>query len=96
MTSQPWKQIIAKHVLPNIPRSKGNHTMKFGQLKYSMRNILLKKSFENCGGKTIPRPFSNKSKIEHITGSINSLKFYTVCFYCMPSSALSKYSETSE
>ena len=32
MTSQPGKQTIAIHTSPNISRSKGNHTMKFGQL----------------------------------------------------------------
>ena len=42
MASQPRKQTIAMHVLPNIPRSKGNQKMKFGQLKeYNMRNIIL-------------------------------------------------------
>ena len=32
MTSQPGLQTIAIHVLPNISQSKGNQTMKFGQL----------------------------------------------------------------
>ena len=32
MTSQPWKQTITIHILPNMSRSKGNQTMKFGQL----------------------------------------------------------------
>ena len=46
MTSQPGKHIIAIHILPNISRGKGNHTMKFGQLiEYNMGNIFLKKSF---------------------------------------------------
>ena len=31
-TSQPGKQTIAIPTLPNITRSKGNQTMKFGQL----------------------------------------------------------------
>ena len=30
--SQPGKQTIAIHVLPNISRRKGNQTMKFGKL----------------------------------------------------------------
>ena len=34
MTSQPAKQAIAIHTLPNISRSKGNQTMKFGQLNF--------------------------------------------------------------
>ena len=38
--------------------------MKFGQLiKCNMKNIFLGKSYTNCGGKTIPRPFSKKSKL---------------------------------
>ena len=32
MTSQPGKQTITKHVLPDILRSRGNRTLKFGQL----------------------------------------------------------------
>ena len=32
MTSQPSLQTIAIHVLPNISQSKGNQTIKFGQL----------------------------------------------------------------
>ena len=32
MMSQPRKQTIAVHILLNISRSKGNQTMKFGQL----------------------------------------------------------------
>ena len=43
--SQPWKQTIIVHILPNISRSKGNQAMKFGQLiEYNVRNILLQKS----------------------------------------------------
>ena len=39
MTSQPGLQTIVIHVLANISRSKGNQTMKFGQLvDYNMRN----------------------------------------------------------
>ena len=42
MTSFNGKQIIGKHMLPNISRSKSNHTRKFGKLlEYDMRNILL-------------------------------------------------------
>ena len=32
MTSQTGQQIITIQILPNISRSKGNQTMKFGQL----------------------------------------------------------------
>ena len=58
MTSQPGKQIIAIHILPNISRSKNNQTMKYGQLiDCNMKNIFLEKSFAKCGGETILRPF---------------------------------------
>ena len=63
MTSQPWKQTIAINILPNILRSKGNQTTKFGQLiEYKLRNIFLEKSYTKCGEEAIPRPFSKKSK----------------------------------
>ena len=40
-----------------------NQTMKFGQLiQNSMRNIFLENSYTKCGGETIPRHFSKKSK----------------------------------
>ena len=42
MTSQRGKQTIAMDILSNISRSKGNQTMKLGQLKeYNKRNIFL-------------------------------------------------------
>ena len=64
MTSQPGKQNIAIHILPNISPSKGNKTMKFGQLiEYNITNIFLEKSCTKCGGETIPLPFSEKSKL---------------------------------
>ena len=46
MTSPPGKQAIAKDILPNISRSKGNLTKKFDQLiEYNMRNISLENSY---------------------------------------------------
>ena len=51
-------------MLPNIWRSKGNQTMKFGQLiECNMRNIFLEKSYTKCGGETSPRSFSEKLKL---------------------------------
>ena len=62
MALQPGTQTI--HILSNISRSKGNQTIKFGQLiKYNMKNIFLEKSYTKCGGETIPKPFSKKSKL---------------------------------
>ena len=64
MMPQTEQQIITIHISPNISRSKGNQTMKFGQLKeYSKRNIFLEKSYTKCGGEGSPRPFYNKSKL---------------------------------
>ena len=64
MTSHPGLQTIAIQILVNTSRIKGNQAMKLGQLReYSMRNIFFKKSYTKCGGETIPRPFSKKSKL---------------------------------
>ena len=64
MTSQPGQQTIVIRILPSISRSKGNPTMKFGQLiEYNLRNIFLEKSYTKCGGETSPRPFSGKLKL---------------------------------
>ena len=63
MASQTWKQTIVIHILPNISRSKGNHTIKFGQLiEYIMSNIFLENTCTKCRGETIPIPFSKKLK----------------------------------
>ena len=43
MTPQPGLQAITIHIFPNISRSKGNQTMKFGQIKeFNQINICLK------------------------------------------------------
>ena len=64
MTSQPEKQTIAIHILPNISRSKSNQEMKFGQLiEYNTRNIFLEKSYMKYFEETIIRPFSIKLKL---------------------------------
>ena len=84
MTSQPAKETITIHILPYISRSKDKQTMKFGQsIEYKMRNIFLEKSFKKCGGETIRRPFPKNQN--RACPWINSLKFYTVYFYYMPS-----------
>ena len=44
MTSQPGLQATAVHILPNISQSKGNQSIKFGQLiEYNKRNIFFQK-----------------------------------------------------
>ena len=59
MMSQHWKQTIPIHILPNILRSKGNQTMKFGQLvEYNMREFFFfEKSYTKCCGELSPVPF---------------------------------------
>ena len=72
MTSQPGKKTISVHILINISKSKGNRTMKFGQLiGYNMRNIFPEKSCAKCVGETINSAYL----------WINSRKFYAICFY---------------
>ena len=57
MTSQPGQQAIAIHILHYISRSKGNQTMKFGQLKEcNMKNIYLEKS-QNVVKELVPNLF---------------------------------------
>ena len=63
-TSQPRKQTIAKHILPNIARCKCNQATKFDQLEeYTMENIFHEKSCTKCGGETFARLFFKKSKL---------------------------------
>ena len=48
MTSQHGNKTILIHLLPDISKSKGNLTMKFGQLiDYNMRNVFLKNHAQN-------------------------------------------------
>ena len=64
MMSQPDSQTITIHLLANISQSKGKEVMKFGQLiECNIRKSFLGKSYTECDGETIPRPFSKKSKL---------------------------------
>ena len=56
MTSQPGSQTIAIHILPNISQSKGNQTIKFGQLiVYNKRNHFCFKNYaENEAKRLVP------------------------------------------
>ena len=54
--------------------------MQLGQsIECNMRNIFLEKSYTKFGQETNPRPFYEKLKLTEWS------KFYTGCFYCMPS-----------
>ena len=51
-------------MLPNISRSKGNQTMKFGQLlECNIRKSFLEKSYIKSGEESRPRPFSENLKL---------------------------------
>ena len=53
MTSQPGLQTIAMHILLNISQSKGNQTIKSGQIiKYNKRHIFLQKLCGKWGRET--------------------------------------------
>ena len=59
-----WLTKIVIPILPKILRSKGNQTVKLGQLiECNMSNIFLEKSYTKCGWETSPRPFSGKLKL---------------------------------
>ena len=55
MTSQPGKQTIAIHLLPNISKSKDNQIMKFACLKFVLEHLYTK-----CWRENTPRPFSDQ------------------------------------
>ena len=56
MTAQPGLSTIAIQILPNTSQSKGNKTMKFGQLlEYNKRNIYLQKLRRKRGKETSSR-----------------------------------------
>ena len=55
MTSHPGLQTVVIHILPNIPQSKGNQKVKFGQLiEYNMRDFFFKNYAENKAGRLVP------------------------------------------
>ena len=67
--------------------------MKFDQLmEYDMKNISVEKLHTKYSRKINPDPFVKNQNWAYRW--INSLKFNTVCFYCMLSWRLSKYIET--
>ena len=68
--------------------------MKFGHLiEYNMRNIFfLKNHADNVVEKLLPDSFLKNWNWAYLW--INNVKFYTICFYCVPSWRLSKHFET--
>ena len=65
--------------------------MKFGQL-IKHETFSLKNHTQNVMEKLAPDPSLKNQNWAYLW--INSLRFYTVCYYCMPSWGLSKYIET--
>ena len=62
--SQPGLQTIAIHILPNISQSKGNQTMKFGQLiEYKGEIFFFKNYAENEAGRLVPGLFLFSKKL---------------------------------
>ena len=83
LTSQPREQTIVIYILPNISRSKGNQTMKFGQLiECNIRNIFLEKSY-------IHKSLDQYSKVLYslflfyprLRAKYIETKLQTTCFY---------------
>ena len=86
-----WLKTIVIHILLNNSRSKGSNEIWL--INSNMWNNFLKISYTKCVGETGPTPFSEKLKLAYLW--INSLKFYTVCFFFVCSSwELLTYIET--
>ena len=81
--SQPGKQRVRIHILPNISRSKVNQIIKFGQL---IETFFLKNYTQNVLEKLFPDPVLKSRNWAYLWA--NSLKF---CFHCVPSWRPSKY-----
>ena len=56
-----------------------------------MRKIFSKNHTQKVVEKLVPDPFLENKNSAYLR--INSLDIYTVCFYCIPSSVLSKHIE---
>ena len=81
------------HILPNISRSIGNQRKTFVQLiEYSIGNIFIENHTQNVVQKLFPDSSLKNLNLAYLW--INILKFYAVCFYCVPSLGLSKYIKT--
>ena len=80
MMLKPGKQVITIHRLPNISRSKGNQTLKFGQLiEQNMRKLLMKNHTQDVVKKLFPERFLKNRKWAYLwINKINNLKFYSL------------------
>ena len=80
MTSQHDSKPIGTQILPNISRTKGNQTMKFGQLiECNMKNILLKNYTQNAVEKLFLDPFLRNENSSYLC--VNSLEALYSLFF---------------
>ena len=87
---QPGKQTIARHIFHDISRGKGNQTMRFGHL--TLETFFFKNRTQNESEKLFSDPCLENQKWAYLW--INSLKFYIVCFHCLPKWGLWKHTDT--
>ena len=86
------KNVTKKNEAKNYSKRNLKAHSQFGQLiECNMRNIFLEKSSKNVMEKLVPETFLKNQNWTYLW--INSLKCYTVCFYCMASWGLWKYIE---
>ena len=57
----PRFPLISKNRLPRFPRISKNRLNT--SVEHNLTNIFLEKAYTKCGRKTIPVPFSEKSKL---------------------------------
>ena len=81
--SQPGKQTITMHILPNISRSKGNKAIEFRRLiKYNIRNFfVLKNLTQNVVEKLIPETLFENSKLSISLYQYSKVLFFLVSLY---------------
>ena len=77
MTSLSGKQIAIINILPNISRSIGNQTMKFGQLiEYSAKSVFIQNHSRNEALRLVPDPlFFLKKTLCEVKASRQHLSF---------------------
>ena len=84
MTQLPGYQRNVIKILPQISRSKGNQTMKFGQLiECNMENIFLKMSYRKYDEETSPSPFSENIKLIISTDQQDKVLYSLFLLYTM-------------
>ena len=90
MKSQPGKQTMTIHILPNASINKGNQTIRFGQLReyITWETLFLNNHTQDVVEKLFPVLHLKNQNSAYLWISI--LKLYTVYFYWMSSWGPSK------